>query len=89
MTGVQTCALPILAARLLMDSSPLPRMNANDMTKRCEAMLAKLDDYAAAESLFLEAVTVVDEIAGAWNRDSIRTEPISKALFHKFGQQYA
>jgi AIPR protein len=79
----------LLVARFLMNEKPLPKMNANDMINCCEAMIEKLNDEAAVEKLFLEAVKIVDEIAGTWNRDSIRTEPISKALFQKFGQRYA
>ena len=41
------------------------------------------------EPLFLKAVEIVDDVAGAWDRDSIRTEPVSKALFQKFGQYYS
>jgi hypothetical protein len=32
---------------------------------------------------------MVDDVAGSWDRDSIRTEPISKGLFNKFGQHYS
>jgi hypothetical protein len=79
----------VLAVRFLLDGEPLPRMNSNDMTKRCGAMIGKLNDDAAVDSLFLKAVKIVDGVAGSWDRDSIRTEPISKALFQKFGQYYS
>jgi hypothetical protein len=79
----------LLVARLLMDDAALPKMNASDMTSRCEAMLKKLEDDAGVEALFLKAVKIVDDVAGAWNRDSIRTEPITKALFQKFGLNYS
>jgi len=79
----------LLTARFLLDDKPLPKMNANDMTKRCNSMIEKLSDDAAVEALFLKAVKIVDEVAGAWDRDSIRTEPVSKALFQKFGQHYS
>ena len=79
----------LLAARFLLDDKPLPKMNANDMTKRCNAMIEKLNDDAAVESLFLKAAEVVNQVAKGWDRDSIRTEPISKALFQKFGQHYS
>jgi hypothetical protein len=79
----------LLAARFLLDNKPLPKMNSSDMAKRCNAMIEKLNDDDAVENLFLEAVKIVDEVAGAWDRDSIRTEPVSKALFQKFGQYYS
>jgi hypothetical protein len=52
-------------------------------------MIEGLNGDAAVESLFVKAVKTVDEVAGAWDRDSIRTEPVSKALFQKFGQHYS
>jgi hypothetical protein len=79
----------LLVARFLLDAKALPKMNSNDMSKRCDAMLRNLHDEDAVESLFLEAVKIVNDMAGHWNRDSIRTEPISKALFRKFGLHYS
>jgi hypothetical protein len=79
----------LLAARFLLDDKPLPKMNSHEMTKRCNAMIEKLNDESAVETLFLNAVQIVDEVAGNWDRDSIRTEPVSKALFQKFGQHYS
>jgi hypothetical protein len=67
----------------LLDGEPLPKMNSSDMTKRCGAMIGKLNDDVAVDSLFLKAVSIVDGVAGSWDRDSIRTEPVSKALFQK------
>lgn len=78
----------LLVARLSMDNKTLPRMNSNEMTKRCDSMIQALNDEAAVETLFLNAVATIDRVAGAWNRDSIRTEPITKALFAEFGLQY-
>ena len=79
----------LLGVRFMLDGAPLPKMNAGDMTKRCDAMIAKLKDEDAVEKLFLDAVSAVDAVAGKWDRDSIRTEPVSKALFQKFGQHYS
>lgn len=76
----------LLAARLLMDNQPLPKMNSNDMVKRCENIQKFLWDSGKAEKLFLDAVQAVIEVAGAnWNRDSIRTEPVTKAIFDSLG----
>lgn len=79
----------LLAVRFLLDGETLPRMNANDMTKRCDAMIAQMKEDDAVEKIFLDAVAVVDGVAGNWDRDSIRTEPVSKSLFLKFGQYYS
>jgi hypothetical protein len=79
----------LLACRFLLDGDPLPKMNAHEMTKRCTVMADKMREDAAVEALFLDAVKVVDGVAGKWDRDSIRTEPVSKALYQRFGQSYS
>ena len=83
----------LLAARLLMDGAKLPRMNSKEMGERSDAMAAWLRDDARAAALFLSAADIVDEVADAvagdkWNRDTIRTEPVTKALLRRFGQQH-
>ena len=78
----------LLAVRLLLDDKILPKMNAKDMTTRCNTMIGRLDDDATAELIILEAVRIVDEVAVTWDRDSIRTEPVSKLLFQKFFPHY-
>jgi hypothetical protein len=79
----------LLAVRFLLDDKALPFMNAHEMTKRCNAIIEKLNGDSAVEALLLKAIGVIDEVAGKWDRDSIRTEPVSKALFQKFGQFYS
>jgi len=79
----------LLAVRFLLDAQTLPKMNAHEMAKRCNEMIEKLNGDAAVEALMLKAVKMVDDVAGSWDRDSIRTEPISKGLFNKFGQHYS
>jgi hypothetical protein len=63
-------------------------MNSNEMTKRSLAMIDALQDEEACAALFTKAAEIVDEIATGWNRDTIRTEPVSKKIFEKFGQHY-
>ncbi len=71
----------LLTVRLLMDARSLPYMNSNEMTKRCTAMMQLLWDENGAEKIFLDAVAKLDRVAGvAWTRDSIRTEPVTKAI---------
>ena len=79
----------LLVVRLLIDDAALPKMNSSDMTKRCNAMIKRLAADADAEAVILKAVKIVDDVAGSWNRDSIRTEPVTKALFLKFGLHYS
>ena len=79
----------LLAVRLLMDEEPVGAMNSNKMAKRCEKMMEILWDEERTDALFAKAAGMVDELAGAgWNRDSIRTEPVTKAIFERFGHPY-
>ena len=75
----------LLAARLTLDAQPLPRMNSNEMAKRCNAIIDRLAKISEAEKIFIAAAGVIDTVAGAdWTRDSIRTEPVTKAILsHK------
>ncbi|HLN48094.1 MAG TPA: hypothetical protein VK251_01190 [Steroidobacteraceae bacterium] len=64
-------------------------MNSNAMRKRCEKMIKLLSDEDQVEKLFAEAASIVEDVAGPnWDRDSIRTEPITKKIFERFGQGY-
>jgi hypothetical protein len=76
----------LLAARLLMDTEALPPMNSHNMGKKCEAMIEQLWDKV--EELLLEAAAIVDNVAAKnWNRDYIRTQPITDGIFAHFGQK--
>ena len=78
----------LLAARLLMDSNPLPHMNSKKMVERCKEMMEKLWNPTTAEDIFSDAAKIIDEVGGEWDRDSIRTERVTRAIFEKFGQFY-
>lgn len=74
----------LLAARLLMDATQFTKLNSNDMSKRCDAMIKRFQkDW---ESVLLEAVTrVATASKGNLDRDYIRTEPVTDALLEQFG----
>ena len=59
------------------------------MVKRTKVMIDYLQNEDAATKLITQATELVDSIAGDWTRDTIRTEPVSKNIFQKFGQHYA
>jgi hypothetical protein len=74
-----------LAARLLINKADLPRMNSSAMADRANEIITALwnDGY---DELFLQAIGVVDEIAGSnMERDHIRQKPITDALLMHFG----
>lgn len=79
----------LLAARFILDAKPLPWMNSNEMAKRCQEMMKLLWIESVAEAIILKAVKKIEDVAGSnWNRDTIRTEPITKAIFQAFGHNY-
>jgi hypothetical protein len=83
----------LLALRLVMDSQPLPRLNSNEMANRCSEMNEKIwdiDVFMNYLDLANEALLKIaaSESIGGWNRDTIRTEPVTKAIFEYLGQKY-
>jgi hypothetical protein len=57
-----------------MDSKPLPPMNANEMEKRCNAMIAALSDQNRTDETFKRAKEAIDKVSkGDLTRDNIRT----------------
>lgn len=79
----------LLAMRFAMDAVPLPKMNSREMGKRCDAMMATLNDEVITDTHISTAIGAIEKVAGAgWTRDTIRTEPVTKAIFEAFGQKY-
>ncbi len=71
----------LLAARLLANPAPLPRMNSNDMEKFCKSLTDKLWDAKASDELIGSAVEVVLDVTGGnLDRDHVRTAPITEAI---------
>jgi|SRR5665213_2221108 len=76
----------LLAARLLMDKEKLPPMNSADMRKRAEAMIESV--WEDPNSILVKAATIVNEVADEnWQRDHIRTQPITDGIYAKFGRK--
>lgn len=74
----------LLAARLVMDSKAQSQMNSAEMTKRSEIMIQRL--WKEADEILIKAIDVVDKVAeGNWDRDHIRTQPITDKIFAQFG----
>jgi hypothetical protein len=71
----------LLAARLLANPGPLPRMQANEMEGYCGTINAMLWDTAKADNLFIRAKEAVDEVAeGVLERDTIHSQPFTESL---------
>jgi AIPR protein len=79
----------LLAMRLAMDNQPLPRMNSNEMARRCTAMMESLWGAKPFGETLQKALDVVFAVAPKdWDRDSIRTEPITNGIFERFGLRH-
>lgn len=83
----------LLAVRFLLDGQPLPRLNSNEMARRCEDMIKLIWNGDTFGEIVDKAKNVLLEIAenkipGGWDRDSIRTEPITQAIFEHFDVRY-
>ena len=76
----------LLTARLLIDAGPLPRMNANEMEKRCTLMMDRL--WNDADKLLSDAATRFSEIvAGNLDRDHIHTQGVTDSILEAFGNK--
>lgn len=71
----------LLAARILTNATPLPRMNSHEMEKYCKPLVDMLWDTTAADSVMTAAVQIVDQAAaGNFDRDNIRTESFTNRI---------
>jgi hypothetical protein len=75
----------LLAARLIINAADWPRMNSRAMDDRASELITAL--WAPnSDELFLEAIAVVDTLAGSnMQRDHIRQKPITDDLLTHFG----
>jgi hypothetical protein len=76
----------LLVARLLMDKDALPRMNSNEMEKRCNAMMEQL--WRNADGVLADAARKLKEIVrDKFERDYIHSQPVTDAILDAFGQR--
>ncbi|GAB7386958.1 AIPR family protein [Bacillaceae bacterium] len=71
----------LMAFRLLVDSSKLPRFNSHEMVRFCNKILEVLWDEEAYKTVFRKAADIIETVAdGNFHRDNIRTEPFTEAV---------
>lgn len=71
----------LLTLRLLEIPSPLPKMNSNEIERRCKSLTAKLWNAVESEKLFKQATSIVLAAAdGDLETAALRTEPYTDAL---------
>ena len=71
----------LLAARILWDANPLPKMNSHEMGRYCDNFNELLWNDEKAKDLILTAAKVVEQVAqGNFYRDYIHTETFNQAL---------
>lgn len=71
----------LLALRLILAPSPLPRMNSNEMERLCKGIITKLWDPTESEKIFKRAAELVLNAAeGNLDDAALRTEPFTDQL---------
>jgi hypothetical protein len=71
----------LLAVRLILAPSPLPKMNSNEMQRLCEQIIEQLWNTTESDSLFRQAAKLVLKAANNDLDDaSLRTEPFTEQL---------
>ena len=71
----------LLAAKLLWDANPLPRMNSHELGRYCDRFNELLWNDDKAKDLLLKAARVVEDVAkGNFYRDHIHTESFTQSL---------
>jgi AIPR protein len=75
----------LLTARFLIDASPLPKMNANEMEKRCAVMMDRL--WNDSDKLLQDAAQKFQQIAGKMERDHIHTQGVTDLILVAFGHK--
>lgn len=71
----------LLAARLLANPAPMPKMNARDMDKYCKVITDILWDTDGADKLLAKAAAAVEAVAGGdLSGDNVRTQKFTEDL---------
>jgi len=74
----------LLAARLLANPVPMPKMNAHDMEKYCKAITDILWDADGADKLLAKAAAAVETAAGGdLSGDNVRTQKFTEELVNQ------
>ncbi|KGE73132.1 AIPR family protein [Spirochaeta lutea] len=76
----------LLAVRLIMNKSQLPRKNSREMERYCLPLIKDLSDETKYKRYFNAAVQKVESVAaGNFHRDNIRTEAFTTNLINEIG----
>ena len=79
----------LLAARLLANKTPMPKMNARDMEKYCKAITDTLWDADFADGLLAKAAEEVEEVARSdLSGDNVRTQKFTEDLIKHLEPQH-
>ncbi|WP_164929046.1 AIPR family protein [Gloeobacter violaceus] len=74
----------LLAARMLVNSDPLPQWNSREMERYCNPIMEILWDGVKADELMTRAAAIIDEVAADnFHRDNIRTEPFTRKVVER------
>jgi len=79
----------ILAFRILIAGYEMPSLTANKMEGYCKLLSTVLQDPMKSFDYLIKAAAIVEEAAGAnFNRDHIRTEPVTIAVIKLARERY-
>lgn len=71
----------LLAMRLIGNKESLPAMDAKEIDKYCKPLIERLADSSESETFIGKAAAIIEEVSGGdFDRDSIRTEPMTKKV---------
>ncbi len=71
----------LMAARLLLHATALPRPNSHEMARLCERLSASIWDSERSDQLLRHAAQIVHDVAGGdFQRDQIRTQPFTERV---------
>ena len=73
----------LLTLRLLVNATPLPRMNSNEMERRCQPLMERL--WQDPDKLLTEAAgRFAAVVNGNMDRDYIHTQGVTNAILEAF-----
>ena len=77
----------LLALRMLVDREKPVQMNAHEMGRRADRLLAELWNTASADDLFMRALKAIDDATGGnLERDHVRTLSVRNNILSQFGR---
>ena len=73
----------LLAFKVLVLGDDVPRMNSNDMKKKCETLIRAVQDAVRSEKYFKCAAHIIESLAGlSPARDEMKTQAFTDLVIN-------